>query len=358
MTRNRTTLLAAAFVCLCTLCTRAAAPAELEKLKSDYRKQIVTLARDKTNTPVDRSRAIVATTRTYTRRLTDLQKEFLKRGKLEQATAVKNEVDRAMADKLLLAAISIVKKADEEWAKTLPPSTPTMKRGLVLHYSFEKDPKGFVADSSPAQNHGQIVGPITYEQTLRGRVIRLHSRDTYIACAGKTLNTDKWPAVTVSAWVHMKKYTGFGVVMARGEITGKTAGGFHMQVGGRGPTGWRAGRFSVAGSTLEPTTFKAGADPMPKLNRWYHLVGTYDGKEIRFFVDGALDSETPAAKKGELLSDSPVTKLVIGNSPVQPHIGWPDMYFDGWLDDVKIWKRALTPAEVAQLYRAEQAKKP
>jgi len=353
MKRNRAALLAYLVLAPCVLRAAAAPPPELKDLNSGYRREIIALARDKMKTPIDRSRAIVTAARAYARKLTDLQKVFLKKGDLKSATAVKNELDRAMADKLLLAALSITNKARKEHANAPPPVEPAIDRDLVLHYSFENDPKGFAADSSPLKNHGQLVGPVTHKETRRGRVVRLGGPGTYIACGAKSLNTDKWPAITLSAWVHMKKHTGFGVVMARGEISGKTTGGFHMQVGGRSPTGWRAGRFSTAGSDLEPTTFKGGVDPMPKLNRWYHLVGTYDGKEIRFYVDGALDSATPATTKGAPLSDSPSTKLVIGNHAAQPYMGWADMYFDGWLDDIRIWKRALTPAEVKQLHAAE-----
>ena len=111
MTRNRGAI-AAGLVGAALICCAAAALPDLDKLSADYRGEILALARDKSRTPLERSRGIVARTRTYTRELTDLQKAFLKKGDLKQATAVNDEVNRAMADKLLLAAIAVIRKAN------------------------------------------------------------------------------------------------------------------------------------------------------------------------------------------------------------------------------------------------------
>ena len=74
---------------------------------------------------------------------------------------------------------------------------------------------------------------------------------------------------------------------------------------------------------------------------WHHLVATYDGSEIRIYVDGLLDSASPAGPAGiDVGSD-----LVLGR-----HYGTLDLFFGGGLDDVVIYDRAVSPAEALELF--------
>lgn len=72
---------------------------------------------------------------------------------------------------------------------------------------------------------------------------------------------------------------------------------------------------------------------------WHHLVTTYDGSEIKMYLDGALmDTES---SEGNLKSSN--SDIYIGN---QSTIN----FFDGQIDEVAIYNRALTQEEVTQIY--------
>lgn len=75
---------------------------------------------------------------------------------------------------------------------------------------------------------------------------------------------------------------------------------------------------------------------------WHHVAATWDGATKRLYVDGVLGAEmsTVAISGGELLS--------IG---ADLDTGTPTLYFDGELDELRIYPRVLTTAEIATLAR-------
>jgi len=72
-------------------------------------------------------------------------------------------------------------------------------------------------------------------------------------------------------------------------------------------------------------------------NKWHHIVGTYDGEALKAYRDGVLITSTPAS--GAPRSESRTLKIGRGLST----------FFDGAVDDVRIYRRALTEAEIADL---------
>jgi hypothetical protein len=80
-------------------------------------------------------------------------------------------------------------------------------------------------------------------------------------------------------------------------------------------------------------------------NRWYHIVGTLDASGyLHLYIDGKLVSsalaETPP------IYDLNTIGVSIGSS-------WDDSVYarhDGYIDDVRVYNRALSDAEVWQLY--------
>ena len=75
-------------------------------------------------------------------------------------------------------------------------------------------------------------------------------------------------------------------------------------------------------------------------DRWYHAAATYDGSQVRLYLDGVEIGTTVASGDigaGELL---PIT---VGS------LQTTEKFFDGKIDDVRVLKRALNSTEVLQL---------
>jgi len=77
------------------------------------------------------------------------------------------------------------------------------------------------------------------------------------------------------------------------------------------------------------------------LNEWTHLAGTYDGNAVKLYVNGQLEVEDTSGGVG-MLQDA--NDLSIGNRS-----DGNDRAFAGTIDDVRVYSRALSAAEVGWL---------
>jgi hypothetical protein len=86
----------------------------------------------------------------------------------------------------------------------------------------------------------------------------------------------------------------------------------------------------------------ADSQTVPQVGVWYHLAGTYDGQDLKLYVNGAQDG---AAHAGFPL-DIGTRPLFIGTSGE-----WFDGKLQGDVDGVTIYRRALSAHEIRSLYR-------
>src|SRR6185436_15704192 len=78
---------------------------------------------------------------------------------------------------------------------------------------------------------------------------------------------------------------------------------------------------------------------------WHHLVAITDKDAVNFgtalYIDGALDAQLDPA---QVLAANGL-RMAIGDNP-----GARARYWNGQVDDVALWNRVLTPAEITALY--------
>ncbi len=74
--------------------------------------------------------------------------------------------------------------------------------------------------------------------------------------------------------------------------------------------------------------------------QWYHIVGSYDGAQMRLYLNGSLMGSANASGSIGLNPQSPASIGALSTG-AQP--------FSGWIDDVRIYDRALSDAEVMEL---------
>jgi hypothetical protein len=79
-----------------------------------------------------------------------------------------------------------------------------------------------------------------------------------------------------------------------------------------------------------------GSEPLPT-GRWVHLAATFDGQTMRRYADG-LERGT-MERPDEIRPNN--SHLVLGNYEV----GHP-AHFTGLLDDVRLYRRVLSPEEI------------
>jgi hypothetical protein len=81
---------------------------------------------------------------------------------------------------------------------------------------------------------------------------------------------------------------------------------------------------------------------------WHHLVGTFDGSNCILYIDGVVVANAaPSSPVIYYQSDGLVVFGRDGNS-TSPLTA----LYQGWIDDIAIWNRALTQQEITNLYNA------
>lgn len=79
---------------------------------------------------------------------------------------------------------------------------------------------------------------------------------------------------------------------------------------------------------------------------FYHIVLTYDGTNLRGYVDGALVTG-PTSRTGDGTTGG-VTASGVGAETIDP-VG---KFLDGKIDEVGVWSRELSSTEITELYNA------
>lgn len=76
-------------------------------------------------------------------------------------------------------------------------------------------------------------------------------------------------------------------------------------------------------------------------NQWYHIVSTWDGSNIKMYVDGVPQTNTASVSQ---IGYSIDTSATIGK--------YAQAYFNGSIDELGIWNTALTSTQVSEIYNA------
>jgi hypothetical protein len=90
-----------------------------------------------------------------------------------------------------------------------------------------------------------------------------------------------------------------------------------------------------------------GTTPLSSSPTWYHFALTYDGQDIRWYLDGVQQGQVaapPATTTTAGLHPVGVAKMAVGNN--RSFGAAADRGFFGLLDEIRIWDRALAPSEM------------
>jgi hypothetical protein len=74
-------------------------------------------------------------------------------------------------------------------------------------------------------------------------------------------------------------------------------------------------------------------------NTWYYLAATYDGETLKAFKNGALITSNTAPSG---VPNAETNSLKLGRHSVAAQ------FFRGTVDEVRVYNRALSPAEIQE----------
>ena len=212
---------------------------------------------------------------------------------------------------------------------------PNNSLGLVGHWTFDgKDMISNVADTSGQGNNGYLTSftSTTTVPGVFGQALSLNGSGNYVnGGTGASLNPQ---TVTVSAWVKGNAFaSSYNAVVSK--VNG-SVGYYQILIKSTGKLAlYVKGNIQVSYDGSGIHTLAA--------NKWYHLVLTYDGTSGLYgYVNGVQD-KVQAGPDGALANNT-------GTLSIGTDLDFGGRFFNGTIDDVRIYNRALSAAEVKQLY--------
>lgn len=197
----------------------------------------------------------------------------------------------------------------------------TLSQELIARWPLDEG-SGKVVTDVIGGNEGTFVGDLDWVEGKFDGGLKFDGATTHVVIPR---NPDLEPAdsVTFSAWVKINGVTGRQEIITCGDSYF-----ISLNEGGAGVfRGWihqGGGWPGVHGTTK------------PKMGTWYFVAMTYDGTDVKIYVDGKLEGAVSAPGKIDYL-DLPIR---FGKHHAM------DWVLDGVLDEVEIWDGAMTEDEI------------
>jgi hypothetical protein len=197
--------------------------------------------------------------------------------------------------------------------------------GLVAAWSFDEGAGAEAVDATGNGRNGAVSGAAWTAAGKFGNALSFDGLNDWVTVADADA-LDLTTGMTLEAWVNPASLSGWTTVMLKEQTGGLSYALYGSDNTGRPPAGYIR-RTSDIGS--------AGSSALP-LNTWSHLAATYDGANLRTFVNGVQVGSRSVT--GAIVTSTGA--LRIGGNAV-----WGE-YFKGLIDEVRVYNRALSAAEV------------
>ncbi len=211
---------------------------------------------------------------------------------------------------------------------------PTSDPDLVAWWPFDDATSELVPDHSGNHLDGINKGAILVEGKV-GKALRFDGNSTVQVDYRKIM--DNFPkGITISAWIKKDSLPSWNTVVSREIQTGKSEY-FGLAVNKE------TALFSIDpdGKSYQ----KVLADDQIQTGVWYHLTGTFDNYSYKLYING---EHIKSGVNEGVISFSDQNPLYIGANSNNQNVSLLD-FFKGIIDEVKIYKRALTESEIKGL---------
>jgi hypothetical protein len=232
-----------------------------------------------------------------------------------------------------LSPFEVGKRHDATRDLYLADSPPPPKRDypepqgdLAAYYTFDEGRGDTLRDHSGNENHGKNHGA-QFVKVGTGHALRFDGKDDFVDC-GNGPSLDLTETVSLEAWVYPESIpTSHPGILGKGigsyGLTYYVYGDCHMYISN--------GHQTAVGSLVPGT--------------WQHVVGTFDGLNVRLYINGELKGSLLLEATGKIRKDE---NFLIGSRA--PWDG-SRAYFNGVIDEARIYNRALSEDEVRRHYQ-------
>jgi hypothetical protein len=215
------------------------------------------------------------------------------------------------------------------WSFTVRPVIPKVDPTLVGWWKLEDEKSGTVVDYSGSDYYGELRGDPQWVEGYYGDALDFDGIDDFVNIPGPP----DWPSGTEA-----RSLCGWGK-------TDSVAGGYRWIAAFGSPGAGTAMFIGMNGTRLYGGGY--GSDEIDvwvegfwKVDVWHHICVTYDGTMGRLYADGL-----------EVASGPRTWDLVPGLAHIGRQVNSYAEFWDGMIDDVRVYNKALTPDEIKDIIR-------
>lgn len=224
----------------------------------------------------------------------------------------------------IMAVVGLLALCGSAWAAD--------SNGLIAHWKFDEGSGVIAYDSAGSNNDGTIFGATWFNDPDRGLCLDFDGVNDYVRINDSPELSP--PKITLTAWIYPDD------VSHRFQIIGKWA--YHD------PEYLFDNKHNNdalrLGSSFGADTFCHifSNDAVLTAGTWQHVAVTWNGSKAAFYVNGINAGQDTGCSGNLPDSDNPVT---IGRRNDSTR------YFEGLIDDVRIYNKVLSAGEIWQLYQ-------
>ncbi len=218
---------------------------------------------------------------------------------------------------------------------------------LVGYWKFDEGSGTVAQDSSGNGNTGTLVNGAIWDNGIRGSAVKLDGVNDMIN-VGNIAAFNSLRKFTVEAWIKSSVWSidsSVGVILGKGQAGDATQHAwFYIRYPSQGyklymETGDSAGfaQFATGDLTWTP-------------DQWYHVAAVFNN-------DGAGSTTVSFYRNGALISDQTITRSFdsgIDDTILGGNVYYGTHFFNGVLEDARLWNRTLSANEIAAHYLTEK----
>ncbi|MFZ2148946.1 MAG: LamG domain-containing protein [Sedimentisphaerales bacterium] len=209
--------------------------------------------------------------------------------------------------------------------------------GLVGHWKLDEGSGTIAYDSSSSENHGTLNGPTWRPSDGQiGGALEFDGIDDYVEVPDDR-SFDITNEITVTAWINPVDVADWRTIVSKFAHTPAWRKDLYWLLYGGNIGVSLAGPSGIGGTDWIP-------DVPIESGTWAHVALSYDGFAMKMYKNG-INVATNSLSGNLLLGDSASNEsFYIGQNTE-----WGE-YFNGLIDDVRIYDRTLTPGQVQDLF--------
>ena len=228
---------------------------------------------------------------------------------------------------------------------SIPAFAQNLQQGLIAYWAFDGNGKDGSGKGYNAEENGKVV----YADGKVGKAVDLEAAGAYLVVPNNIdIQLKSTESFTVS--LHVKPNSiAHGDILYHGLGCSTWASWFLGLEGGEPDAARTAGNYVFGVRSANGAAYQAAMSEA-EVGNWVHIAVTYEGDTLKMFIDGA---EQDSQDIGILPYDSQ-EKLHIGGDPGCGGRAW----YNGLIDDVCLYNRAVTKAEITILSKGGLAVNP